>query len=105
MESTNNSLNVIYLCTAEKGPSGGAKTIYNHSNLINKLNISNITSEVLHIKKRKISKWNTSVKKIFKINPSDYFGWNIKDITVNKNFKSNWFKNGIKLKNNFLGEF
>ena len=55
MESTNNSLNVIYLCTAEKGPSGGAKTIYNHSNLINKLNITNVTSEILHVKKRKIT--------------------------------------------------
>ena len=27
----NNSLNIIYICTAEKGPSGGAKIIYNHS--------------------------------------------------------------------------
>ena len=71
MESTNNSLNVIYLCTAEKGPSGGAKTIYNHSNLINKLNITNVTSEILHVKKRKISKWNSSIKKIFKIRTSN----------------------------------
>ena len=102
MESTNNSLNVIYLCTAEKGPSGGAKTIYNHSNLINKLNITNVTSEILHVKKRKISKWNSSIKKIFKIHPRNYFGWSVKDITVNKNFKSKWFENNTKLKKNFI---
>ena len=34
-------LNIIYLCTAEKGPSGGAKIIYDHSQQINKLNIKN----------------------------------------------------------------
>ena len=62
MEHTNNSLNIIYICTAEKGPSGGAKIIYNHSDHINKLNIANVSSEVLHIEKKKISKWNTSLK-------------------------------------------
>ena len=102
MRFFSNSLNVIYLCTAEKGPSGGAKTIYCHSNLINKLNITNVTSEILHIKKRKISKWNTSVKKIFKISSRNYFGWNAKDISVSKNFRSKWFKNNIKLKENFI---
>ena len=49
-------LNIIYLCTAEKGPSGGAKIIYDHSQQINRLNIKNLTSEVLHIKKKKNSK-------------------------------------------------
>ena len=68
MKNITNSLNIIYLCTAEKGPTGAAKTIYNHSELINKLNIPKIISEISHIKKRKISKWNTSVKKIVKIN-------------------------------------
>ena len=68
MKNIINSLNIIYLCTAEKGPTGGAKTIYNHSELINRLNIPKITPEISLIKKRKISKWNTSVKKIVKIN-------------------------------------
>ena len=54
MKNITNSLNIIYLCTAEKGPSGGAKTIYNHSELINRLNIPKVTSEISHIKKRKI---------------------------------------------------
>ena len=49
-----NSLNIIYICTSDKGPSGGAKTIYNHSDLINKLNIANLTSEILHIKKKNL---------------------------------------------------
>jgi len=43
-----------------------------------------------------------SVKKIFRIPPRNYFGWDIKDITVSKNFKSNWFKGNVKLKNNFV---
>ena len=48
------NLNIIYLNTSERGASGGAKIIYRHSDLINKLSISNVTSEVLHIKKSKI---------------------------------------------------
>ena len=54
MKNITNSLNIIYLCTAEKGPTGGAKTIYNHSELINRLNIPKITSEISHIKKEKL---------------------------------------------------
>ena len=44
-------LNIIYINSAEKGASGGIKTIYCHSNLINKLKLNNITSEILYIKK------------------------------------------------------
>ena len=92
MKNITNSLNIIYLCTAEKGPSGGAKTIYNHSELINRLNIPKITSEISHIKKRKISKWNSSIKKLFKIHPRNYFGWSAKDIRLVKTFQ-----NGLKI--------
>ena len=102
MKHTSYPLNIIYLNTTEKGPSGGGKTIYYHSNLINKLNINKVTSEVLHIKKRKLSKWNTSFKKMFKIQSNNYYGWDTSDITVIKNFKSKWFKNNIKNKNNFI---
>ena len=100
MSSKTKKINIIYLCTAEKGPSGGAKIVYDHSNHINRLNISNVTSEVLHIQKKKISKWNTSLKKRFKIG-NIYSGWSAKDITVNKSFKSKWFKNNINNKKNF----
>ena len=63
MIKINHPLNIIYLCTAERGPSGGTKIIYDHSEQINKLNIKNLSSEVLHIKKKKVEKWNTSIKK------------------------------------------
>lgn len=98
----NNPLNIIYLCTAEKGPSGGAKIIYDHSSHINKLKIPNISSEVLHIKKKGLRKWNTSIKKILNINYNNFSGWSVKDIDVCNNFKSKWFKNEIKTKNDFI---
>ena len=101
MKDLKHQLNIVYLNIAEKGPSGGGKTIYNHSNLINKLNINNVTSEVLHIKKKKISKWNNSVKKIFKLPNKNFTGWRSEDITVSKNFKCNWFDEDVKIKNNF----
>ena len=102
MKNISNPLNLIYFCTAEKGPSGGAKIIYNHSDHINKLNITNLTSEIIHIKKKKISKWNTSLKKLFKYDDVNYSGWSANDITVKKKFKSKWFKNKIKLKENLI---
>ena len=102
MKNISNPLNLIYVCTAEKGPSGGAKIIYNHSEHINKLNITNVSSEILHIKKKKIRKWNTSLKKVFKYNDINYSGWNVNDITVTKGFKSKWFKNKIKIKEDFI---
>ena len=55
MKNISNPLNLIYFCTAEKGPSGGAKIVYNHSDHINNLNIGNLTSEIIHIKKKKIN--------------------------------------------------
>jgi len=102
MKFLKKGLNIIYFCTADRVPSGGAKTIYNHSDLINNLKLPNITSEILHIKKKKISKWNTSLKKILKIKQNNYFGWKASEIKVVKNFKSKWFKNKIKIKENFI---
>ena len=102
MIKVSHPLNIIYLCTAEKGPSGGAKIIYDHSKKINKLNIKNLSSAILHIRKKKIQKWNTSIKIIFNLDANKYSGWNIKDIGVYKNFKSKWFKNNIKIKNDLV---
>jgi len=93
-------LNIIYVCTAEKGASGGAKIIYDHSEHINRLNIKNLSSEVLHVKKRKIQKWNRSIKKILNLNEDKYSGWSVKDICVSKNYRANWFKNNVKIKEN-----
>ena len=53
MKNINSPLNIIYVTTADKTPSGGLKIIYNHSDHINKLNMANLSSEVLHIKKKK----------------------------------------------------
>ena len=39
---------------------------------------------------------------MFKIQSDNYYGWDTNDITVIKNFKSKWFKNNIKNKNNFI---
>ena len=66
MKRINHSLNIIYLNITEKGPSGGKKTIYYHSNLINKLNIPNVTSEILHIKKKKLANGIPLLKKYLK---------------------------------------
>ena len=104
MKQTNHPLNIIYLNIAEKGPSGGGKTIYYHSNLINSLKLSNISSEVLHIKKRKLSKWNISIKKMLKISSKNFYGWNIKNIMVDKNLKSKWHQKNVKLKKNLFFE-
>ena len=93
-------LNIVYLCIAEKGPSGGGKIIYNHSEIINYLK-AGFTSEVIHIKKKKSKKWIGSINKILNINEKKFFGWNVKDITIKKNYKSEWFKNNIRVRNDF----
>jgi len=100
MKDINNSFNVIYLCISEKGPSGGGKIIYRHSEIINKLD-NKITSQILHIKKKKTKKWRISINKFFKGLPPKYFGWSVKDIEIKKNFKSEWFKNNVSIRNEF----
>jgi len=46
--------NIIFITHAEKKASGGAKIIYNYSQIIN--NLKNFNSEVLHLKKKKLVK-------------------------------------------------
>ena len=91
--------NIIFLTHAEKGPSGGAKYIYRYSQIINQ--IKNFTSEVLHIKKKRTSKYKNSINKILNLKKDITSGWQYKDITCAKNFKYNWFENKINLKQNF----
>jgi hypothetical protein len=93
-------MNIIYLNTTEKEPSGGAKIIYKHSKAINNLSNTKITSEVLHIKKSKISKFKTSIKKILNIRQTES-GWNFFDICIAKNYKSKWINDSIKVRNKF----
>ena len=94
-----NIKNIIYLCNSEKGASGGAKIIYHHSEIIN--NFNNFTSEVLHIKKKKYSKWSTSIKKKFNIKSNNETGWQLDQIEPYRNFKYNWFENNVVVKNDF----
>ena len=91
--------NIIFLTHAEKGPSGGAKYIYRYSQIINQ--IKNFSSEVLHIKKKRTSKYKNSINKILNLKKDITSGWQYKDITCAKNFKYNWFENKINLKQNF----
>tara|TARA_Y100000816_G_scaffold225747_1_gene170757 strand:- start:6056 stop:7081 length:1026 start_codon:yes stop_codon:yes gene_type:complete len=92
--------NIIFVTHAEKGPSGGAKYIYKFSQIINE--IENFSSEVLHIKKKRISKYKNSINKILKIEKSFSSGWQFNDITCLTNFRYNWFENKINLKKNFI---
>ena len=91
--------NIIYLTHAEKKPSGGAKIIYRHSEIIN--NLKKYKSEVLHIKKTHTSKLRISLKKRFKLPKETVFGWQFNDIKPAKNFTYNWFDHSVKCRNNF----
>ena len=44
-------VNIIYLLPEMKGASGGAKVIYNHSHILNKLD-NKISSQIIHLKKK-----------------------------------------------------
>ena len=93
-----NKKNIIYLCNTEKGASGGAKIIYHHSKIINKL--KDYTSQLIHIKKKKTAKWKTSFNKKFKINKFAETGWQLDEVEAVKKFKYNWFNNKISIKDN-----
>jgi hypothetical protein len=95
--------NIIYFLPAQKFPSGGAKVIYKHSNLINKFKINNLSSSIIHYKKKKSSKYLESIKKkLFFKNNSQNFGYKFKDFTVAKNFlpSKEWVNERIVNKNN-----
>ena len=91
--------NIIFLTHAEKNPSGGAKYIYRYSEIINQ--IKNFSSEVLHIKKKRTSKYKNSINKILNLKKDITSGWQYKDVTYTKNFKYNWFDHKVKIKQNF----
>ena len=59
------------------GPSGCGKIIYNHSDIINRLG-DGITSQVLHLKKKKYKKWSNSLDKILNINKKKFHGWDVR---------------------------
>lgn len=59
----NNKINIVYLLPVTKKPVGGAKLIYQHSEIINKIKFNQISSQILNIKKSKTSKILNSLKK------------------------------------------
>lgn len=91
--------NVIFFTHAEKRPSGGAKYIYDISETINKT--INFSSEVIHIKKKRVSRLIDTINKRFNFEKKKYSGWMLEDIECVKNFKYQWFSNKIKIKNDF----
>lgn len=96
-------INIIYLIPAYKKPSGGSMISYNHSNIINNFKKKNISSEIIHYKKKKIAKFITSLKKILKIkNYKNEFGYKPNEIKAVKNFYplGHWVNNNFAIKNN-----
>ena len=65
MKNFKKKINIIYMMPTHKGASGGSKVIYQHSELINKFKIKNISSQILHLKKKKLGKLLSSLKKKF----------------------------------------
>ena len=86
--------NIVYITHAEKGPSGGAKIIYHHSEIINRL--KNYSSDVVHLKKKKLSKIKISIKKKLKINNNTESGWQLSEVKAVKKFNYKWFDHNIK---------
>ena len=92
-----NKINIIYLNNTEKFASGGSKIIYDHSRIINTYYLKKFNSEILHIKKKKVSKYiNSLTKRFFK---SKDYGWKFSDICASKNFKGKLSKDDIKFEN------
>lgn len=95
-------INIIYLLPEMKGASGGAKVIYDHSLKLNKLN-ENISSSVLHLKKKFSYKVKTSLSKKLNIFKEEYSGWDPNKMRVSKFFSpsKNWFNKNINFKKKF----
>jgi hypothetical protein len=99
---SNKKINIIYLIPSYKKPSGGSMVAYNHSRIINSFKKINISSQILHYKKKRTAKLITSLKKIFKIrNYKNEFGYKPNEIKVVKNFHplNNWVNYNLAIKN------
>ena len=95
-------INIIYLLPEFKGASGGGKVIYKHSIILNNLK-KNISSEILHLKKKFSYKFKTSLSKKFKFLDDKKAGWDGTKMRIGKNFvpDKKWFKEEIYRKKNF----
>ena len=94
-------INIIYLLPELKKPTGGAKVIYNHSSILNKLN-KKISSKIIHLKKKLSYKFEASLSKRVNFLKTDYSGWDVKKMKLSKNFlpNKNWYNEKISLRKN-----
>lgn len=92
--------NIIFIIEAQKGPSGGAKVIYQYSSYINSL--KNFSSSIIYLEKKKKFKWINSVTKKLNIRTSKHTGWKFNELKVKKNYHFRWFKQKVEVKNNLI---
>ena len=84
-------INVIYFLPEMKGASGGAKVIYKHSNIINNLD-QNFSSQILHLKRNIIYKFEASLAKRLSFLNNKYSGLDAKKMKISKSYSpdKNW---------------
>ena len=68
-------INIVYLLPASKKPSGGAKVVYEYSDIINKFQVKSISSQIVHLKKKSNIKIIDSFKKKFFFKKKNEYGW------------------------------
>ena len=95
----NEKINVVYIVASEKNISGGEKVIYRHSEILNKV-FKNITSEIIPLKRNKLSKYKNSFFKILN-KKNKYTGWGIEDIGIKSNHKPKFNIYNAKFRNKF----
>lgn len=95
----NKKLNVVYIVASEKNISGGEKVIYRHSEILNK-SFKNISSEIIPLKKNKLSKYKNSFFKILD-KKNKYTGWSINDIKIKTNHKPKFNVYDTKFRDKF----
>ena len=78
-------INIIYFLPEMKGASGGARVIYKHSNIINNLN-QNFSSQVIHLKRNIIYKFEASLAKRLSFLNNKYSGLDAKKMKISKNY-------------------
>ena len=93
-------VNIIYLLPEMKGASGGAKVIYNHSLILNNIN-KNISSKIIHLKKKLSYKIELSLSKRIKFFNKQNSGWDGSKMKISKKYrpKKDWHDDKI-----FLGD-
>jgi glycosyltransferase involved in cell wall biosynthesis len=92
-------INIIYLLPEMKGAAGGAKVIYNHSLILNRLS-KKVESTILHIKKKIAYKIELSLaKKIKKLNLKLDSGWDGTKMKVSNNYSPSkkWHDKNVKI--------